>query len=113
MSYDLATLNSAVMDVDEISYILSKVTLVEKLIYSGVSKEEVQTAIRYCKSTTKLDIWLESVLKHWVTEPKNSGPHWDVHLRSKAVRRNILRMFENTNLINSTSLSELVSWANS
>lgn len=111
MSIDLAEMNSAVMDLDEISYVLSKVTLVDKLIFSGVTKEEVRTALTYCNSDYQLDKWMESVLKHWVQEPKNNAPHWDVNLRSKAVRRNLLRMFENSNLFTQTNYRELRKWS--
>ena len=99
------------MDVEEISYILSKVTLVEKLIYSGVSKEEVRTALTYCNSASQLDKWMESVLKHWVQEPLSSTVTWDVHLKEKTVRRNLLRMFENSNLLTQTNYEELRKWS--
>lgn len=101
------------MSIEEIQYVLSKVTLIEKLIYSGVTKPEVLAALRLCKIGTQLEIWLESVLKHWVQEPEPAPNNWDKNLKSKRAQRNILRMFENTHLLNATSLKELEEWAES
>lgn len=113
MKYDLALMNSRVMNLDEIRYVLSQVTLIDKLIYSGVSKEEVKAAIMGCRNNTQLNTWLESVLKKWVAKSYPNPSEWDKKARANAARRNIIRMLENNNLLNASSLKELEEWAES
>lgn len=113
MTYDLAKLNSEVMDVEEMRYILSKITLVEKLIYSGVTKLEVKAALKMCSNLIQLNTWLESVLKHWVVKRSPDRTGWDKYVRAEAVKRDIVYLFENTYLLGPHNREELETWADS
>lgn len=114
MSYDLTCMDSRYMTVEEIDYVLSRISIFEKLAYSGVSKFEVKAALKYCKTKGQLNTWLESVLAHWVRKyPEDNKHSWDKYRKAKATQVNILHMFENTNLVNNTTYEEIKSWAES